>query len=95
MYVQKLKSSLSINALHACVYIYNRQLSSFRTPTLWFIDLNVAICHIQYGFLNLSSIIPIFARENGQNTKNKSAIFVILSFVYIHIQICDKLNCSK
>ena len=42
------RSSLSINALHACVYIYIRKLSSFRAPTLWFIDLTVASCHIQY-----------------------------------------------
>ena len=30
-----------INALRACVYIYIRQLSSFRAPTLWFIALTV------------------------------------------------------
>ena len=29
------RGSLSINALRACVYIYIRQLSSFRAPTLW------------------------------------------------------------
>ena len=29
-----LKEALSINALRACVYIYIRQLSSFRAPTL-------------------------------------------------------------
>ena len=39
--------------LCACVYIYIRQLSSFRAPTLWFIDLTVATCHIQYTFLSL------------------------------------------
>ena len=33
--------SLSINALHACVYIYIWQLSSFRATTLSFIDLTV------------------------------------------------------
>ena len=53
-----------MNALRACVYIYIRQLSSFRAPTLWFIDLTVATCHIQYTFL-----IFFFSRENGQNTK--------------------------
>ena len=47
------ESSLSINALHACVYIYIWQLSSFRVPTLWFIDLTVITCHIQYTFLSL------------------------------------------
>ena len=51
------RSSLSINALRACVYI--RQLSSFRAPTLWFIDLNVTTCHVQYTFLS--------SLENGQN----------------------------
>ena len=45
--------SLSINALCARVYIYIRQLSSFMAPTLWFIDLTVAACHIQYTFLSL------------------------------------------
>ena len=35
-----LRSSLSIHALRACVYIYIQQLSSSRAPTLWFnIDL--------------------------------------------------------
>ena len=41
-----------LNALRACVYIYIRQLISFRAPTLWFIDLTVATCHIQYTFLS-------------------------------------------
>ena len=41
---------LSINALRACIYIYIRQLSSYRSPTLWFIDLAVATCPIQYIF---------------------------------------------
>ena len=36
---------------HACVYIYSQQLSSFRVSTLYFIDLTVATCHIQYTFL--------------------------------------------
>ena len=47
------RGSLSINALRACVYIYIRQLSSFRAPTLWFIDVTVVTCHIQYTFLSL------------------------------------------
>ena len=43
-------SSISIyNALRAFI----RQLSSFTAPTLWFIDLTVATCHIQYNFLTL------------------------------------------
>ena len=61
-----LKEALSINAFRACVYIYIRQLNSFRAPTLWFIDLTVATCHIQYTFL---SLCQFFSRENGQNTK--------------------------
>ena len=36
-----------------CVYVYIGQLSSFRVPTLWFIDLTVTICHIQYTFLSV------------------------------------------
>ena len=52
--------------LCAPVYIYIRQLSSLRAPTLWFIDLTVATCHIQYTFL---SLCQYFSRENGQNTK--------------------------
>ena len=40
-----LTGSLSINALHACVYIYIHQLSYFRVSTVWFIDLTVATCY--------------------------------------------------
>ena len=68
------RSSLSINALRACVYIYIRQLSSFRAPTLWFIDLPVATCHIQYTFLSLYQ----FASQNKAEKTRKyseSAIF--------------------
>ena len=36
------KEFLSINALCTFVHIYIWQLSSFRAPTLWFIDLTVA-----------------------------------------------------
>ena len=61
-----LTEALSINALHACVYIYNQQLRSFRAPTLWFMDLTVATCHIQYMFL---SLCEFFSQENRQNTK--------------------------
>ena len=46
------RGSLSINALHACVYVYIQQLSSFRAPTLWFIDLTVATCHIKIDTLS-------------------------------------------
>ena len=47
----------SFNALRACVYIYIRRLSSFRVPTLWFMDLTVATCHIQYTFLSLRQFV--------------------------------------
>ena len=58
--------SLSINALHTCVYIYIRELSSFRAPTLWFIDLTVVTCHIQYTF---PSLYPFVCTR--QQTKHK------------------------
>ena len=49
---------LNINALRACVYIYIRQLSSFRGPTLWFIDLTIAAtCHIRYSFQSLCQFL--------------------------------------
>ena len=35
-------------------------------PTLWFIDLILVTCHIQYTFLGLCQF---FSWENGQNTK--------------------------
>ena len=47
-----IKETLLVS-LHACVYIYIWQLSSFRAPKLWFIDLTVATCCIQYTFLSL------------------------------------------
>ena len=68
------KSTLSINAFCACVYIYIRQLSYFRAPTLWFIDLTVATCHIQYTFL---SLCQFFHEKTDKIRKySKSAIFV-------------------
>ena len=68
------KDALSKNALLACVYISIRQLSSFRAPTLWFINLTVATCHIQYTFLSLCQ----FFHEKTDKTReySKSAIFV-------------------
>ena len=60
------RSSLSINALRPRVYVYIRQLSSFRAPTLWFIDLAVATCHIQYTFLSLRQFV---SRENRQSIR--------------------------
>ena len=35
---------------------------------MWFIDLTVATCHIQYTFLSLCQFV---SRENGQNTIRK------------------------
>ena len=58
-----------VSRLRARVYIYIRQLSSFRAPTLWFIDLTVATCHIQHTFLSLCQFF--FTRYSA-----KSAIFV-------------------
>ena len=43
--MMSLKKRSQYNALCSCVYIYIWQLSSFRAPTLWFIDLTVATCH--------------------------------------------------
>ena len=60
------KGALTVNYLCTYVYIYIWQLSSFRAPTLWFIDLTVATCHIQYTFLSLCQFV---SRENGQNRK--------------------------
>ena len=69
-----IRGSLSIYALCACVYIYIRQLSSFRAPKLWFNHLTVATCHIQYTFLSLCH----FFHEITDKTRkySKSAIFV-------------------
>ena len=64
-----LKEALSVLMLCAPVFIiiYIRQLNPFRPPTLWFINLAVATCHIQYTFL---SLCQFFLRENGEkNTK--------------------------
>ena len=71
-----LKDALSVLMLCTkCVYICIRQLSSFRAPTLWFIDLTIATCHIQYTFLTLCQ--NIFSQENGKTQKfSKSAIFI-------------------
>ena len=42
----------SIEALLCLPFIYIWELSSFRVPTLWFIDLTVATCLIRYTFLS-------------------------------------------
>ena len=50
------------------VDIYIRQLSSFRAPTLWFIDLTVATCHIQSTFLSLCQFIFTRKQRKHENT---------------------------
>ena len=55
--VQKIPTFEILNTT-LCVYTYIQQLSSFRAPTLCFIDLTVAT------FLKCL----FFSRENGQNT---------------------------
>ena len=68
------KEALSVLMLCAPVFIfYIRQLSSFRMPTLWFADLTVTTCHIQYTFLSLCCLFFYFflflSKENRQNMK--------------------------
>ena len=48
-------------------------LSSLRAPMLWFMDLNVANCHIQYIF---SEFMPIVSKEN-EKKKMKNSKFTI------------------
>ena len=67
------RGSLSINALRACVYIYIRQLGSFRAPTLWLIDLTLPSSFpgsfpypggdIQYTFLSSFFLYVNFFHE--------------------------------
>ena len=49
--IYKFQESLDVKVCRPRVYIYIRQLSSFRAPLLWFIDETVATCHIQCTFL--------------------------------------------
>ena len=50
-----------------CLYLHPfQQLSSFRAPTLWFIDLTVATCYIQNTFLSLYQ----FFHEKMDKTRN-------------------------
>ena len=65
-----LKETLTVNALCARVYIHIQQLSSFRAPTLRFIDLTVATCHIQYTFLSLAIIFFTRNRTKHENTRS-------------------------
>ena len=61
------RSSLSINVITArlCLLVFasgNWHLNSFRAPTLWFTDLTVATCLIQYTFLSLCQIASLRKR---------------------------------
>ena len=60
------KLSVLMLCAHVFISVYIRQFSSFRVPILWFIDLTVATCDIQYTSL---SQCQFHSRENGQNTK--------------------------
>ena len=83
------KETLSINALRSCVYIYIRRLSSFRSLTLWFIDLTVATCHIQYTFLSLCQ----FFREKTDKTRKYSKfVLAILLAVQASCTYLDRLH---
>ena len=56
------------------IFISGSSISSFRAPTLWFINLTVATCHIQCTFLGLCQ----FLHEKTDKTWKylKSAIFI-------------------
>ena len=69
-----LRSSLSLDALCVRAYISIRQLSSFRASTLWFLDLAVATCHIQYTFLSLHQFL-FHGKTDKTRKYSKSAIF--------------------
>ena len=59
----------SVLMLCAPVFIFTSggsELLYCRASMLWFMDLTVATCHIQYPILSLSQI---FSWENGQNTE--------------------------
>ena len=62
------KEVLSVLMLCTLISIFTSGSSALllRAPTLWFIDLTVATCHIQYTFLSLCQFV---SRENGQNRK--------------------------
>ena len=47
---------LSVLMLCAPVFIFTSG-NSFTSPTLWFIDLTVATCHIQYTLLSLCQFV--------------------------------------
>ena len=78
-YLVLFKEALTINGLRASFYVHIRQLSSFKAPTLWFIDLTVATyhMHLQCTFLSLWVYANFFHEETDKTRKYlKSAIFV-------------------
>ena len=61
------KEALSVLMLCTPVFI-------LRVPMLWFIDMTVTTCHIQYTFLSLRQFV---SRETDKTQKyQKSAIFI-------------------
>ena len=86
------RCSLAVTALRACVSIYLRQFNSFRTPMLWFIDLNVASCHIHScTFLSECHFYFVF-------TKNKWTKHEILKVKvkWLFLSLCSesKMKCK-
>ena len=74
---------LSINALHTCVYIYIWQLSSFRAPKLWFIDLS----HYLPYSIHFSEFMPIyFTRKQTKHENTQSPPFSWLLTVTVSVQ---------
>ena len=64
------EARLSITALRACVYIYIRQLSSFRAPTLWFIDLTIwSVCYSTHFSEFMPLIFFTKKRTKRENTR--------------------------
>ena len=77
------RSSLAVNALRACLYIYIRQLSSFRAPTLW-----LSIWLSLLGIFNTLFWVyaNLFSWENGQNTRILEVRhFRTIQFIYLFI----------
>ena len=60
------EEALSIDVSYACVSIYIRQLSSFRGTQVMVYRSD---CRYLPYSVHFSGFMPIFSRENGQNTK--------------------------
>ena len=68
----KKAAALSVVMLCTCVYIYILQLSFLNTaPMLWFIDLTVITCHIQYTLLSWCHFF-YKKKDKTQNTTSLS-----------------------